>query len=524
MAIARILVVFVATVLALQALAQVEPAPAPRFDINRFEVAGNTLLPAELVEQAVNAHVGTNRELADIQSAVDALQRLYADQGYGAVRVLLPEQDITRGVIRIAVVQPVVGTVSVEGNTIFGEANIRASLPALREGQVPNSADIARNLQMLSEDPSKRIEVLLRAGQTEDRIDATVRVVEEDPSRFTIALDNTGTSATGDYRLRFGYQNSNLFDSDHSISAQIVGSPTEISKVTIVGLGYRIPFYELNSALEMAAGYSDVNSGVVQGLFNVSGSGKFLGARWSYYLPRWGALEQKLSASLDYRAFDNQVLLDGAGVVPDITLHPVGLTYSGTLRAAQAEGGFYLQVAHNIPGGKNGDGAAFQAARAGADSRYTVLRYGANAVAALPGDFQLRGLFNGQYTDDMLVSGEQFGIGGMYSVRGFLERELADDRGLSGSIEIYTPELATTLGLSGGNLRLLSFYDSGTTWRVNPLPGEVHRNGLSSWGLGARYGFMRSLSARLDFAQILDSGGSRERNQVRGAFSVAWSF
>ena len=152
-----------------------------------------------------------------------------------------------------------------------------------------------------------------------------------------------------------------------------------------------------------------------------------------------------------------------------------------------------------------------------------MLRYGANAVAALPGDFQLRGLINGQYTNDMLVSGEQFGIGGMYSVRGFLERELADDRGLSGSVEIYTPELANSLEIRG-TLRLLAFHDAGTTRRVAPLPGEVHHHGVSSWGVGARYGFMRSLLARLDLAQILNPGGSRERNQVRGAFSVAWTF
>src|SRR5678815_4806750 len=102
---------------------------------------------------------------------------------------------------------------------------------------------------------------------------------------------------------------------------------------------------------ELIAGYSDVNSGTVQGLFNVAGSGTIGAVRWTYYLPRWAQLEQKVAFGLDYRAFKNDVPLVGTttSIVPDITIHPLSVTYSGLRRFAAAELSFYGGLSANIP-------------------------------------------------------------------------------------------------------------------------------------------------------------------------------
>ena len=163
----------------------------------------------------------------------------------------------------------------------------------------------------------------------------------------------------------------------------------------------------------------------------------------------------------------------------------------------------------NVGGGSHGDTAALGRARFEAKARYSVLRMGISHSRSLPGDWQLRARLDAQHTGEVLVGPEQFGIGGASSVRGFQERERADDRGHAGSLELYTPELAASMGWKDWNLRLLAFYDIGRTSRVNPQPGEQVDNGIASAGLGVRLGYLKSFNLRLDFANIRDPGGTR---------------
>jgi hemolysin activation/secretion protein len=153
-----------------------------------------------------------------------------------------------------------------------------------------------------------------------------------------------------------------------------------------------------------------------------------------------------------------------------------------------------------------------------------VYRFGTSYARALAGDWQVRARLDAQYANEPLVPPEQFGIGGATSVRGFLERERADDRGHSGSLELYTPELATRLGWNNWNLRLLAFYDFGRTSRVEPQPGDEVHNGIASAGIGVRVNRQKNFALRFDLAQIVDPGGTRERNHHRFNLGAVWSF
>ena len=62
-----------------------QKAPAPRFDIARFVVDGNTLLAAQEIERAVAPYTGKNKDFADIQRALEALEQAYRGAGWGIV-------------------------------------------------------------------------------------------------------------------------------------------------------------------------------------------------------------------------------------------------------------------------------------------------------------------------------------------------------------------------------------------------------------------------------------------------------
>ncbi len=509
---------------AILACAQVQEAPpAPRFTIQGFIIEGNTILPQAEIDRLVAPYLGPDRDFGSVQQALEALTDAYAQRGFSAVRVLVPEQDLVSGRVRLQVIEARLRSVRVEGNKFFPEQNVLASLPALKAGEPPNTRLIAQNVQLANENPAKQATVVLEGADEPGKADAIVRVTEEDPKRITLSLDNTGTPLTGMLRAGAGYQNANLTGRDDVITLQGITSPTKVDNVKIFGVGYRLPMYGWGGALDFIAGYSDVNSGTVGSLFTVSGSGTILGARYTQTLANYGAYQQKLGFGIDYRAFKQNVALIGTigTLVPDITVHPVSLTYTGRLSQTGSDLSFSASVSQNIAGGNDGDQAAFTLQRPGAKAEYRIYRFSAAWSKVLDNDYLLRVVGNAQYAAHALVPGEQFGLGGQDSVRGFYEREVANDNGERFSAEVYGPDMGARLG-GDWRARPLAFFDTATGW--DRAPERAAKNGISSAGLGMRVSQGRALSIRIDAAGVLNGSTSRPDNKGRIHFSLAYSF
>jgi len=201
------------------------------------------------------------------------------------------------------------------------------------------------------------------------------------------------------------------------------------------------------------------------------------------------------------------------------------VTYSAVKRGAASEFSAYGGLSVNVPGGNDGKSADFVRSRATATDRYSILRYGATYVRSLGGEWQLRASLGGQHTADALVSGEQFGIGGPDSVRGYQLREIASDRGYSAQVEVYTPDFAARLGLpQEQKLRLVGFVDGGSVSRNRALPGELLHDSIGSVGVGARWNYGKSASLRLDLAQVLQATPNRQINSQRINAALALFF
>jgi len=517
-------------------LAQDGPAPV-QFEVTRYVVNGASLLAPDRIDAVLAPFAGPGRTIADVQQARAALEAAYARLGYGATQVVLPEQALEDGIVRLRVVEAQLGRIVLEGNRFFGDDNIRASLPALQTRGPLNTDRLAASLRLANENPVKQTVVTLQPGTRDDEIDARVRVADQRPYRFSLSLDNTGTPETGDYRVGVGFQHANLFDRDHVLNLQYVTSPSQEDhpdrlalppneNVLIVGAGYRVPLYALGDSIDLIAGYANVDSGVVQNLFNISGSGRVYAGRYNLGLPRLAGAEQKLAFGFDRRYYDNDVAVVGASasVVPDYVLHPLSLAYSVAWRGGADELSFQAAGVRNIPGGENGDQAQFDLVRSGADARYTLARANLAWVRTFARDVQGRVRFAGQYTRDALVPGEQFGIGGLDSTRGFLERQFAGDRGYSGSFELYSPDFGGNLGLDGLRARVLAFYDYGRVRLNNPQVFEAGVTGISSAGPGLRISYKSSLSVRFDYGFVIADGDAGPRERGRANFSVVWVF
>lgn len=494
-----------------------------RFEITRYEVEGNALMAPPAVEELLMPYTGKQRTFGDVQRAQEALEKAYRKLGYGVVRVVLPEQELNRGVVRFKVIEIRLGKVTVEGNRVFDEANIRNSLPMLRAGETPNLSGISRSIKVANENPAKKTTLQLQNGEQDGEVDALLKVVDEKTWGASVSVDNTGDANTGRNRLSVQLQHANIGGLDHVASLQYTTSLEHPSKVSSYGAGYHIPLYALGDSLEFFGSYSDVDSGTISaGLLNlqVSGKGATFGTRYNHNFDRIGNYESKLVGGIDYKAYKSSVSALGIPLDSDITVHPLSLTYSGTFSLNADTSDFYISGARNVSGGDHGRSADFELARSGAVANYKLLRYGASYSRTLPRDWLMRLALNGQSTSDALVPGEQFGVGGASVGRGFDERAISGDSGRVASIEAYTPNLCS----GASQCRLLAFYDNGYVKRNHVLAGEQTHASIGSVGLGMRMVVDKTFALQMDFGHVIDASDTKAKNAQKLHVKMAISY
>ncbi len=496
------------------------------FDIVKYQVEGSSLIDRSQMDEILAPYTGKEKDLKTIQNAKEALEKAYHDRGYMAVEVLLPEQVLEKGVVRLRVKEAVIGDIKIEGNRFFNEANILYALPSVRINKALNTKALSQNIKLANESPARQMNVQLQKITEANDVLATISVQDQKPWKVGVTLDNTGEENTGKFRLGALLQHANLFNRDHIVSLQYITSPTKMDKVGIYGVGYHLPVYPLAASVDFMGAYSDVSSGTLNlgtAPMDIKGKGTTLGLHYNQTLPVIGSYEHKLILGLNYRAYINDVQWYGTQLGNDVTVHPLSLTYAGNWTLNRLSAGFFVDVSYNLPSGwaardKQED---FEKVRAGARQDYTIFRFTGNLLYPFYGDWQARAVFNSQYANTPLIPGEQFGLGGVSSVRGFYPKEISNDNGYTGSMEIISPDLVKLAGWNKVQGRALAFYDHGYVSRINSLPGEIDHETISSAGLGIRVTDGKYATASVDYGWVIDSyDGGRSRGDGMWHFMI----
>lgn len=482
--------------------APVETPPALRFEITSFTVEGATLLTPAEIQAAVAPFVGKNKDFSDVQRALEAVEAAYAMHGYSAVQVLLPEQELEKGRVRFRAIESHFGQVVVKGQKYFSEQSARNALPSVHRGGIPRSRQIARELNLANENPSRQMNVVMKASkEDEGLVDAEIQVADKAPTSWGVNFDNTGTPETGSTRLGLFYSNANVLNADHVGTLQVQVSPQEMSRVRVVGGGYKIPLYASGDSMEFFGGYSNVNS-VVGGLSNFQGGGTLLNAHYNHTLERYSVFDPRVYYGLDWRDFKalEQTEPVSAVLYNEIVVTPLTIGYALQGKPANGATGLDISYAVNIPMASKGKKADFgnydPLGHLQPDANYHVVRYNGSHVQTVGEDWQVRAALNGQWTRDVLILGEQMRLGGMNGVRGFAEGSEAGEVGMRGTLEAYTPN-TTIAGVSG---RGLVFFDGGS---VHSRSGT--KSSITSAGFGVRAAW-EQLSFRMDAGRIGKAG------------------
>jgi hemolysin activation/secretion protein len=157
------------------------------------------------------------------------------------------------------------------------------------------------------------------------------------------------------------------------------------------------------------------------------------------------------------------------------------------------------------------------------DSRFFSWRGQAQYVRLLAPETLLLVRSDAQLTTRALVPLEQFGLGGLRSVRGYRQDVLLTDNALFASAELRLPIYRARQ--LGGVLQLAPFVDFGIGWNSSggSVPGN---NTLVSVGLGLQWQMGNQLTARFDYGiPLIDiNSGEKRTLQEQGLyFSLSYS-
>jgi hemolysin activation/secretion protein len=155
------------------------------------------------------------------------------------------------------------------------------------------------------------------------------------------------------------------------------------------------------------------------------------------------------------------------------------------------------------------------------DSRFFSWQGQAQWVRLLADDTLLLVRGNMQLADRSLLPIEQFGLGGLGSVRGYRQDLLLTDNGVFATAEVQYPILR--IPQWQGVLQVVPFFDVGSAWNSGRENPDV--NTLASVGLGLQWRQSDRFTARLDWGIPLISVDSRERTwQENGVyFSILYN-
>ena len=484
-----------------------------KFPVEHFVVTGANPLSAAETDRVLAGHLGAQRGLNDLSAAAKALEEALRSHGSLFHRVLLPPQTIEHATVTLRVEPFNVATVTVTGNQHFSVENVRRAVPQMRTGPPPPVQPLTRSLLLANDNPARHISLNLKESAAPDAVDAELVVQDRKPWTVFANASNVGTNDAGRTRLAVGVQDANLLDHDDALALSYTTSVEDPSSVKQWGANYKVPLYSLGGVTALYYAHSDVDSGRIQNVFDVSGAGDFYGVSYTQYLMDIASLRQQVSLALDDRDFQNNVSFLGTPIGSDVRSRPASLRYQVSYRGQGIGAGLALGYSRNLHGGSHNDAGSYRRVRAGAHQDWGAWHYSGHLTVALPWAMQLRAALEGQYAGEALIPGEQFGIGGASSVRAFEERSITGDDGIFATLELYAPPL-------GYGVQLLGFVDGGRVHRHSVQAGELRNDTVVSAGVGARWQWRDNVALSLDGAHEITAPSTVGAGRAKVHFNL----
>ena len=452
--------------------------PGLTVTVKQFRFTGNTLLTAEQITPALASFVDRPLDFAGLQQATAAVSDAYRAAGW-LVRVYLPRQDITDGVVTLQIVESVFGMVRLEGvpPSRLTDGRAEATIAAAQQaGQALNATALDRAMLLLDDLPGVAVSGNLAPGSGQAETDLLLQLVDEPLLNGEVGLDNTGSRSTGPQRLTANaFLNSPLKMGDQ-LSANLVH--TEGSNYA--RLAYALPVG--HDGLRLGINASRLNYQVITPEFaaaNINGNSTSSGIDAQYPLVRSRTHNLYLSAAFDNKAFDNQA---NSATTTQYGVRSISAGLMGNQFDKWGGGGANMASMTLTAGEVDLDRSpnmTADAATTQTHGNFSKLRYALSRQQALTADLSLYALVTGQWANKNLDSSEKFFLGGANGVRAYPSSEGGGSEGAMLNLELRWRAM--------NNIVVTGFYDWGsvTTNKHNGFAGAPVLNRFDLHGLGA---------------------------------------
>lgn len=502
---------------------EADAAPKPTFDILEFRIEGNSVLPAIAIEKAVYPFLGPGRSIDDVQSAAQSLEKTYQSSGYLTVLVGIPEQKVTAGVVVLQVTEGTLDRVRVQGARYYSAGYIRSLAPSLTEGEVPYFPDVQKDLAVLNRPADRKVAPILKPAQVPGQVDIDLKVDDKSPLHGSVELNNRYTPNTSPLRLSAAIRYDNLWQRQHSASVQVLVSPQDMSQVRVISGNYIFNPGGRDRILALYAVKSDTD--VATPAASIVGKGFIVGARYIVPLPGKGEVSHSATLGVDYKDFqESERRFAANNLLPPISYVPLTAGYAAQKQGRKGLTALNLGTTFGMRGFFGNSESEFSARAYGASASWAVFRGDIQREQLVTRGYSIMVRVAGQMATGPLVNTEQFFIGGVDTVRGYLEAEALGDNAIALRVELRSPSFAKHVGSALDELNALVFFDAAEVRLIQPLPTTPGSTSLYSAGLGLRAKGPRNLAATLNLGVPFESTRYTTAGDPRLQFSVAYAF
>jgi len=456
-----------------------------------------------IADQALTEH--DTWSLSQLQQITGRITDYYRSKGFLLSRAYLPAQDVAAGVIIIRIIEGKLGQLQVDGNQVIRNS-VYQKISRPLNGQVLENARLESTLLYLSDLPGQTGKAVLRKGEQPGTADLLYTVQTEDRVDAYINLDNYGSEFVGENRARVDivWKNPTRSGDQFTFSALSAFNP---SNNDYLGFDYRIPYINKKGKpvfLGFSGSRNKFNVGGVLEPLDISGESDRLDLFMRYPLARgrlvnsdYGlALASKQSTTEQKSILTSEdkltVIVGDLGGSRQNTALFGGI---GNARLSWSQGlGDFLgsMAAEDAP----------RASRLGSSGKHAGADFGklnlySSLFQRLSNRWSTQVRLEGQWSDDLLVSLEQFPMGGPYSVRAYPLSAYLMDKGVFASVDFsfsFNRYFQASVFLD---------YASGTL--NQPLESDIQRADMSGAGVGVRVAVSDRFSIVATAAQPIGS-------------------
>lgn len=458
---------------------EIAPEPedqGPKVTIKEFKFQGNQLISEAELQGALESLTGREITITQLKTAPDLIAALYRERGFIAT-ALLPEQDITEGVVIIQIVEAVFSGAKVEGEYGKDYKRIRPSIiegiieSHQEKGKPLDQSFIDKALSLIQKMAGFFVTPSYKAGRAEGTTDLVLNVKDKPLVSGNFMADNTGGRSTGRDKQTAMLNLASPFSLGDDFSLTYMNS----NGTSYGRAAYHVPVG--NHGLKLGVNTSYLAYDVIikdNGLDEVKpkGNSKVYGLEASYPLYTTKTTNLNLELNYDHKTFTNRRLeAEGYVNISDYKVDVASFILSGTRNDGLLAGGINNASIEYAYGHVNMDHAPADQIDGDIDGARTRGYYGRTKLNLSRDQFitdtvVLSVSGSQQWASKNLDSSEKFYLGGINGVRAYPTSEGAGSEGY-----LFKAELRKYLPY---NLNVSVFYDEG---RVKQFHNDRNRDG-----------------------------------------------